>query len=66
MKPLISTEKTTRADFTCAGMSPKGRWVYCVGEDGEMLCFDSSTAEMERSLKVSDKEVIGVAHHPHR
>ena len=63
---LLSTEKTARADFTCAGMSPKGRWVYCVGEDGEMLCFDSSTAEMERSLRVSDKEVIGVAHHPHR
>lgn len=37
-----------------------------MGEDGEMLCFDAATAELERSIKVSDKEVIGLAHHPHR
>ena len=58
--------QSVRADFTCACLSPKGRWVYCVGEDGEMLCFDAATAEVERTLKVSEQEVIGLAHHPHR
>ncbi|CAN0341507.1 unnamed protein product [Pylaiella littoralis] len=62
----FTSPKSVRADFTCACLSPKGRWVYCVGEDGEMFCFDSSTAEVERTLKVSEKEVIGLAHHPHR
>lgn len=37
-----------------------------MGEDGEMFCFDATTAEVERVMKVSDKEVIGLAHHPHR
>lgn len=37
-----------------------------MGEDGEMFCFDAATAEVERVMKVSDKEVIGLAHHPHR
>lgn len=40
--------------------------MYCVDEDGEMFCFDASTAELERTIRVSEKEVIGVAHHPHR
>lgn len=63
---LERVQQTARGDYTCACMSPKGRWVYCVGEDGEMLCFDAATAELERTLKVSEKEVIGLAHHPHR
>ncbi|CAN0016380.1 unnamed protein product [Discosporangium mesarthrocarpum] len=62
----FTSPKTAQGDFTCACLSPKGRWVYCIGEDGEMLCFDSSTGVVERTVKVFDKEAIGIAHHPHR
>lgn len=40
--------------------------MYCAGEDGELFCFDAATTEVEKTLKVSEKEIIGLAHHPHR
>ncbi|CAN0393583.1 unnamed protein product, partial [Ectocarpus fasciculatus] len=61
-----AAKQSVRADFTCACLSPKGRWVYCAGEDGELFCFDAATTEVEKTLKVSEKEIIGLAHHPHR
>ena len=43
-----------------------GKWIYCVGEDGILYAFDSSSGQLESVLEISDREVIGVCHHPHR
>ena len=44
-------------DFLCAAVSPQGKWVYCVGEDGVCYVFDSSTGQLESVLQVADREV---------
>lgn len=78
----FSTGKTEGGDILCATLSPRGTWVYCVAEDGFMYTFDAVTGQLENSVNVcvddktgasasvsaaqSRREVIGIAHHPHR
>lgn len=49
--------KVVGGDFLCAAVSPQGKWVYCVGEDGVCYVFDSSTGQLESVLQVADREV---------
>jgi WD40 repeat-containing protein SMU1 len=59
--------KQSGGDFTCATVSPQGKWVYCVGEDGVMYIFDTRTGQLENVLTVSEgPQVLSVVHHPHR
>eukprot|EP00602_Paraphysomonas_sp_CaronLab_P007893 CAMPEP_0185035328 /NCGR_PEP_ID=MMETSP1103-20130426/26523_1 /TAXON_ID=36769 /ORGANISM="Paraphysomonas bandaiensis, Strain Caron Lab Isolate" /LENGTH=495 /DNA_ID=CAMNT_0027572357 /DNA_START=80 /DNA_END=1570 /DNA_ORIENTATION=+ len=62
----FSSGKASGGDFTCATTSPQGKWVYCMGEDGVMYMFDTQTGQLENVLEAADREVIGIAHHPHR
>jgi WD40 repeat-containing protein SMU1 len=43
-----------------------GKWIYCVGEDGIVYTFDTAGGQLENILQVSDREVIGISHHPLR
>ena len=64
-KLMRSFSNGDKTDFLCATVSPKGKWIYCVGGDGIMYMFNSSTGQVEKFLKISDgEEVIGVAHNP--
>jgi WD40 repeat-containing protein SMU1 len=52
--------------FLYAIASPRGDFVYGVAEDSHVYCFRSETAELVHTVKVSEKEVIGLSHHPHK
>ena len=64
----FSSGKRTGGDFLCATISPQGRLVSAVGEDGVMYTFDAKSSELEHVLTVSpaDRSILSVAHHPHR
>ncbi|CAJ1430246.1 unnamed protein product [Effrenium voratum] len=58
--------KRDKGDFVAMTISPKGEWLHAVAEDNTLYCFSVASGGLEQTLKVADKEVIGIVHHPSR
>lgn len=64
VRTLTNAAVAKEGDFTACLVSPKGDYVYAVAEDHRLYCFNVTTGKVDHVMEISEKDVIGLAHHP--
>lgn len=62
----FTTGKKDAGDFAAMTVSPKGEFLYGAAEDNKLYCFSTLSGDLEQTLKVAEKDVVGITHHPSR
>lgn len=68
MKTLARTGKEGKAggDFVTAIISPRGEYVFAATDDHRIVCFNVESGEVANSFPAHERDIIGLAHHPHQ
>lgn len=62
----FAAKKDSGIDFLACTTSPRGEFLYCLAENGMLLCFNTASTRLEHSLQVAEKGPIGLVYHPHQ
>ncbi len=52
--------KREGGDFMASTVSPRGEWVYCLGEDGMLYCFGTGSGKLEHLMKVRPTRILRI------
>lgn len=57
VKSFQSGKKSHGGDFLGSWVSPRGEFIYCLGEDSNVYCFSNTSGKLEHLMQVSSPQV---------